>query len=60
LTIKIFEKAINSLFRDIDYEEDDKVEVQLAAELEAIIFNEATTTTRSDRIRLSSVRYRNS
>jgi hypothetical protein len=60
LTIKIFEKAINSLFRDIDYEEDDKVEVQLAAELEAIIFNEATTTTRSDRIRRASVRYRNS
>jgi hypothetical protein len=60
LIIEISEKAINSLFRDIDYEEDDKIEVQLAAELEAIIFNKIITTIRSGRIRRALVRYRNS
>jgi hypothetical protein len=59
LIIEISEKVINSLFRDINYEEDDEVEAQLAAELEAIIFNKATTTTRSGRIRRAPVRYRN-
>jgi hypothetical protein len=53
LTIKTPEKAI-------DHEEDDDVETQLAAELEATTLNEVTTTTRSGRIRRASVRYRNS
>jgi hypothetical protein len=53
LTIKISEKAI-------DYEEDNNIEVQLAAELEVTIFNEVITTIRSGRIKRASVRYRNS
>jgi hypothetical protein len=53
LTIKISKKVI-------DHEEDDNVEIQLAAELEVIILNEITTTIRSNRIRRASVRYRNS
>jgi hypothetical protein len=60
LTVKTFEEAVNSLFRDIDYEEDEGVETQLAAELDAITLNEATTITRSGRIRRAPVRYRNS
>jgi hypothetical protein len=60
LIIEISEKTINSLLRDIDYEEDDEIEVQLTAELEAIIFNEAIIIIRSGRIRRAPVRYRNS
>jgi hypothetical protein len=53
LIIEIPEKAI-------DHEEDDDVEVQLAAELKATTLNEVTTTIRSGRIRRAPVRYRNS
>jgi hypothetical protein len=60
LTIETSEEAINSLFRDIDHEEDDGVETQLVAELEATTLNETTTTTRSGRIKRAPVRYRNS
>jgi hypothetical protein len=59
LTIEISEKAINSLFRNIDYKEDNKVETQLTAELETITFNKATITIRSGRIRRAPIRYRN-
>jgi hypothetical protein len=52
LIIEILEKAI-------DHEEDDNIEVQLAAELEATTFNKVTTITRSGRIRRASIRYRN-
>jgi hypothetical protein len=60
LTIEISEKIINSLFRDIDYEENDGVEIQLIAELEVITFNEIITIIRSGRIRRALIRYRNS
>jgi hypothetical protein len=60
LIIEISEKVINSLFRDIDYEEDNRIEIQLAAELKTNIFNEIITTTRNDRIRRALIRYRNS
>jgi hypothetical protein len=53
LTIKAPEKAIN-------HEKNNDIEAQLTAELEATIFNEITTTTRSSRIRRAPVRYRNS
>jgi hypothetical protein len=60
LIIKISEKIINSLFRDINYKENNEIEIQLTAELETITFNEVITTIRSDRIRRASIRYRNS
>jgi hypothetical protein len=60
LTAKTSEEAVNSLFRDINDEEDEGVEAQLAAELETITLNEATTTSRSGKIRRAPVRYRNS
>jgi hypothetical protein len=53
LIIEIPEKTIN-------HEEDNNVEAQLAAELEATTLNEVTTTIRSGRIRRAPVRYRNS
>jgi hypothetical protein len=56
LAIKISGEAINSLFRE-DHE-DDKIEAQLAAELETTILNAATTTTRNNRTRRAPVRYR--
>jgi hypothetical protein len=60
LTAETSEEAVNSLFRDINDKDDEGVEAQLAAELETITLNEATTTTRSGRIRRAPVRYRNS
>jgi flagellar biosynthesis/type III secretory pathway protein FliH len=52
LTIETSEEAIDH--------EDDDVEAQLAAELEATTLTEVTNTTRSSRIRRAPVRYRNS
>ena len=56
LAIKVPGEAINSLFRE-DHE-DNEIEAQLAAKLEATTFNATTTTTRSSRIRRAPVRYR--
>jgi hypothetical protein len=56
LAIEVPGEAIDLLFRE-DHG-DDEIEAQLAAELEAITFNAATTTTRSSRTRRAPVRYR--
>jgi hypothetical protein len=56
LAIEVPGEAIDSLFRE-DHE-DDEIEAQLAAELEATTLNAATTTTRSSRTRRAPVRYR--
>jgi hypothetical protein len=56
LVIEVPGEAIDSLFRE-DHE-DDEIEAQLAAELEATTLNAATTTTRSSRTRRAPVRYR--
>jgi hypothetical protein len=56
LAIEVPGEAIDSLFRE-DYK-NNKIEAQLAAELEAITLNAATTTTRSSRTRRALVRYR--
>jgi hypothetical protein len=56
LAIEIPGEAIDLLFRE-DHE-NNEIEAQLAAELEAIILNAATTITRSSRIRRAPVRYR--
>jgi K+-sensing histidine kinase KdpD len=56
LVIKVPGEAIDSLFRE-DHE-DDEIEAQLAAELEATTLNAATTITRSSRTRRAPVRYR--
>lgn len=56
-------EAIDLLFQDIDYGEPERVEAQLAAQLEATTLNEATidqATSRSGRIRRAPVRFRNS
>jgi hypothetical protein len=56
LVIEVPGEAIDSLFRE-DHE-NDEIEAQLAAELEATTLNAATTTTRSSRTRRAPVRYR--
>jgi hypothetical protein len=56
LAIEVSGEAIDSLFRE-DYE-DDEIEAQLAAELEATTLNAAITITRSSRTRRAPVRYR--
>ena len=56
LVIKVPGETIDSLFRE-DHE-DDEIEAQLAAELEATALNAATTTSRSSRTRRAPVRYR--
>jgi hypothetical protein len=55
------EEAIILLFQDIDYEDPDKVETQLVAELEATTLNtNEATTTRNGRTRRAPGRFRNS
>jgi hypothetical protein len=55
LAIEVPGEAIDSLFRE---DEDNEIEAQLVAELEATTLNAATTTTRSSRTRRAPVRYR--
>jgi hypothetical protein len=56
------EEAIQLLFQNIDYEEPNKVEIQLIAELEAIIFNinQITSSNRLKRAAGPLIRFRNS
>ena len=59
LAIEISDEVIDSLFQEDHEKEDDEIGAQLAAELDAITLDKVTTT-RSNRIRRTPVRYRNS
>jgi hypothetical protein len=57
------EEAIQLLFQNIDYEELNKIKIQLIAELKTIIFNINQITTRSNRLKRAAgllIRFRNS